>query len=100
MNLEMFLDSKSIIILRLNSHHIPTGPDDYETSVLTPKQRIQSLERCETYRHEFPMIIIDSAADPRFVGGCPSGGYLFCHIIYKTMEIFAPVNSSPFLLVT
>ncbi len=96
----MFLDSKSIIILRLNSHHIPTGPDDYETSVLTPKQRIQSLERCETYRHEFPMIIIDSAADPRFVGGCPSGGYLFCHIIYKTMEIFAPVNSSPFLLVT
>lgn len=62
------------------SHHIPNTPRDYDTLVLTPMQRILSLERCEKFSKELPIIIIDSAADSRFLGGCAAGGYVFCHI--------------------
>jgi MoaA/NifB/PqqE/SkfB family radical SAM enzyme len=80
------------------SHHIPNTPRDYDTLVLTPGQRILSLERCEKFSKELPIIIIDSAADSRFLGGCAAGGYIFCHIenngdIYPCQFLPFPVGN-------
>jgi len=62
------------------SHHIPNNVADYHTQILTPEQRVESLNRCETFKREFPIFLVDSAADPRYVGGCPSAGYLMASV--------------------
>ncbi len=62
------------------SHHIANEKSDFDNLVLTPAQRIDALSRIEDLRERFPMILIDSATDPRYQGGCPAGGYTFLHI--------------------
>ncbi len=62
------------------SHHIPKDKSDFDELVLTPEQRIDALSRIEQLRERFPLILVDSATDPRYQGGCPAGGYTFLHI--------------------
>lgn len=62
------------------SHHIANDKSDFDNLVLSPAQRIDALSRIEKLRDDFPMILIDSATDPRYQGGCPAGGYTFLHI--------------------
>ena len=65
------------------SHHIPNDKADFDNLVLTPAQRIDALTRIEALRDRFPLVLIDSASDPRYQGGCPAGGYTFLHIDNK-----------------
>ena len=62
------------------SHHIPNNNSDFHHLVLTPAQRIEALTRIENLRERFPLILVDSATDPRYQGGCPAGGNTFLHI--------------------
>jgi MoaA/NifB/PqqE/SkfB family radical SAM enzyme len=62
------------------SHHIPKDKADFDGLVLTPAQRIEGLSRIERLRERFPIVLIDSASDPRYQGGCPAGGHTFLHI--------------------
>ena len=61
------------------SQHIPQCASDVANAVLTPDQRIDMMNRMETLR-EYPIALIDSAADSRYLGSCAAGGAVMCHV--------------------
>ena len=61
------------------SQHIPMCAADVTNAMLTPEQRIDMMNRMESLR-EFPIALIDSAADSRYLGACAAGGAAMCHV--------------------